>query len=412
MTNHFEVIIVGAGLSGLACAFEAAKGGCGVLLLEREDFPARKFTHSSMGKAAISNTGISPDHFHGRDARFVSDALAAFDVTEFSETSGLPIHAHEYYGLQLCGDNPTDIIVWLTEAFMQAGGEISTSTRVAEVGRMTDGFQVKLDGGDSLTCERLVLACSGPNLPQLGGTMLGTDAASHLDHTVRAPLPAQVGLVVKEEWVAKVAGCWMDVSLKLRDGKKTVIEKTGSVLFTQSGLVGPAIYHVAADAANLLRYDKTPMLEINFFPERTHDELAVWMHQVFGERTKERAVEALDVMLPAKLGAPMLKRMKLKAHARVMQLEKSQRETLLSDMHACEFTITSTLGIKAAESFSGGVAVREIDPRTFLSKACEGLYVVGSLLDVDADWGGFAQHFALGSGMLAGQSLAEWHESR
>ncbi|MHC4841468.1 MAG: aminoacetone oxidase family FAD-binding enzyme, partial [Planctomycetota bacterium] len=272
--------------------------------------------------------------------------------------------------------------------------------------------KVKLDGGESLSCDRLVLACGGPNLPQRGGTLLGVDSAAKLGHSVRDPLPGQVGLVTQEEWPTEAAGCWMDVGLKLLDDRKVVAETTGSILFTQSGIVGEAIFDISAAAAALLRQDKSPCLEINFFPELSSDDLAVWMHQVFGERSKERAVEALDIMLPAKIGGPWLKRMKLKAHARVLQMDKPQREALLHDMQASELTIVDTLGLRAAETFSGGVSVREVDPRTFASKACEGLYVVGSVLDIDADWGGFSQHFALGSGLLAGQSLAEWHKSR
>ncbi|MHC4841728.1 MAG: FAD-dependent oxidoreductase, partial [Planctomycetota bacterium] len=133
MTNHFDVIIAGAGLSGLACAYETAKAGCNVLLLERMDFPARKFAYSGMSKAAVSNTEVSTQHFHGRDARFVSDALGAFDTQAFAESAALSINAHEYYGLQLCRDSSDQIVVWLTEAYMQAGGEISTGTRVTDI---------------------------------------------------------------------------------------------------------------------------------------------------------------------------------------------------------------------------------------------------------------------------------------
>lgn len=409
MNKDFQVIVIGAGLSGLTCAYQAAKADLSVLLLERQDFPGRKFAASSMGKAAVSNSNINFSRFHGHDARFVSEALEAFEPVEYTASEGPKIHQHEYYGLTLAGDGPDDFIIWLTEAYLAAGGEISTGTQVVSV---SEGFDLRIDGGDSVTCEKLVLACGGPNLPKLGGTLLGCDAATALGHSVRAPLAGQVGLITKEDWPAAAAGCWMDVKLSVQDGKKTIAESTGSVLFTRSGMVGQVVYNVSDAVTAMIRADKTPMLKINFYPTMSTEEVAEWMFRTFGEGTKEPAVQALDKMLPSNIGAPLLARMKLKPHARVMQLEKIQRDKLLLDVTEGELSVVDTLGIKAAETFSGGVSTREVDPRTFQSKVSDGLYLVGSMLDINADWGGFAQHFSVGSGILAGQSLAAEYKSR
>jgi predicted flavoprotein YhiN len=103
----------------------------------------------------------------------------------------------------------------------------------------------------------------------------------------------------------------------------------------------------------------------------------------------------------------LLKHQKVKPGARVMQLDERQRKGLLREMVLTPLTVTDTLGVRAAESVSGGVNVRDVDPRTCQSRVVPGLYIVGRVLDVSADWGGFEQHFALASGRLAGLSLPQ-----
>src|SRR5690606_1226363 len=135
------------------------------------------------------------------------------------------------------------------------------------------------------------------------------------------------------------------------------------------------------------------------------EEVAQWLHRVFGERTREPANRAIDYIVPGSLGGVLLARQKLKSGARVMQMSEDQRTGRVTEMVATRWHVTGTLGMNAAESCIGGVHVREIDPRTYQSRLVPGLYVVGRLLDVSADWGGFEQHFSLASGRLAGTGV-------
>jgi hypothetical protein len=132
------------------------------------------------------------------------------------------------------------------------------------------------------------------------------------------------------------------------------------------------------------------------------EEVEQWLHRTLGGATRERAASALDAMLPQRLAEVFLRDLKVKPNARSRDLEKPDREGLFERMKATRLTVTGTGGMDVAEGVTGGVTVRQVDPRTFESKVQPGLFIVGGMLDISADWGGFEQHFALASGWVAG----------
>lgn len=404
MSDSFDVVVVGAGLSGLACAIEAARRGLSVCVLEAQDQVGAKYCYSGMGAAPVSNTGMDVSRFHGRDARFVSDALGAFDLRDWFAQLDVELQNAEYYGLVQPADGGPEVISALMDALAEAGGEVLTETRIA--GAEHDG--------DAFTCstvdrqfraKALVLATGGANLPQFGEISAELPAA--LGHTPAPAYPALVPLTVAEDWPSNLPGLWMDVELRLLSGKRTLAESTGSMLFTSGALTGEAVFNVSYEVEPALARGEELELSVNFHPGMDAGDVAEWLRRVFGERTREPVDRAIDHVVPASLGAALLRRQKVKRGARVMQLNEAQRQGLLREMIDTRLRVTGTLGMRAAEGVTGGVNVREIDPRTFESKRTSGLYVVGRALDISADWGGFEQHFALASGWVAGRSLLQ-----
>ncbi|MCA8913863.1 MAG: aminoacetone oxidase family FAD-binding enzyme [Planctomycetes bacterium] len=407
MTVAFDVIVIGGGLSGLMAGLTAAERGLSTLVLDRNPGVGGKYCYTSMGAAALTNTGMGLDRFHGRDIRFVTDALSAFDapvLRGWFEEHGVQLADAEYYGL-VCPPSGGDAVGALVEALESTGAELRTECVVTGVERVDGGFRVQ--AGEPLQAKSVVLAAGGANLPQLGGGDDGYRIAVSLGHQCEPAYAAHAGVTVAETWPTTLPGLWMDVELSLTVGCKPLRDARaiGSMLFTQSGLTGEAVFNISRYIGPNL--DGGPELHVNFHPGMEFDDVAQWLHRVFGERTREPSDRAIDFMLPASLGSILLAHQKVKPGARVMQLHERQRQGLLTEMVDTRLRATGTLGMRAAESCSGGVQVREVDPRTMQSKLVPGLYVVGRLLDICADWGGFEQHFSLASGRLAGLSVLQ-----
>lgn len=403
-----DVLIIGAGPAGLICAAEAAARGLSVLIVEGQDLPGAKFCMAGMGAGAVSNDKLSIEAFQGKHARFASDALAAFDpetLRQWFAARGVTLADAPYYGLVTSPEGGPAIMQALVDAAESAGTELLTGVRVTHLKRTGQGFRASAHGR-TFDARHAVLATGAQNYPQLGGGEEGGRMAANFGHAVAPALPGQVGLRVEEGWVRELPGLWMDVRAALHQGRRVLAESTGSMLFTQSGLVGEAIYNVSHAAEPALQQGEVE-LAINFFPEQPTEEVAQWLFRVLGERTRERAADALDLIVPRALGRIFLDHQKTKGNERVMQLDERQRDGLLREMIDTRLKVTGTLGLIAAESATGGVSVRDVDPRSMQSRKCPGLFVIGELLDLHAPWGGFRQHFALATGYLCGRSIAQ-----
>ena len=407
MLTQTDVIVIGGGLSGLMAGLTAAERGLRVIVLDCNEVVGGKYCYTSMGAGALTNTGMDVSRFTGRDSRFVTDALSAFDasaVRDWFASRGVDLSDAEYYGLvQPAGGG--DAVAALVTALEDAGGELHTSQRVTGVEPTADGFTVQTE--TAYSTRAVVLATGGANLPQLGGSTAGYEIAAGLGHRCEPVFPAHVGITVRDDWPESVAGLWMEVELTPQlDGRPVATGvRAGSMLFTQSGLTGEAVFNISGLIESNL--ERGIELSVNFHPTMSAEDVAEWMFRVFGERSREPADRAIDYLIPAALGRILLARQKLKAGSRVMQMSEEQRSGLLSEMLATRWQVKGTLGMRAAESCVGGVSVRETDPRTMASRRVPGLYVVGRVLDVSADWGGFEQHFSLASGRLAGLSLLQ-----
>lgn len=395
------MLVVGAGLAGLMAA-ATASAGARVALVEKSPLPGRKFLMASMGRGAVSNHALDVDHFLGREGRFVTDALAEFGPAALSDwfaAHGLPLAQAAHYGLVAPEAGPDAVLGALVEALGDA--DLHLDTRVVKLRRQDGGFAAKLDDGHEMFARRLVLATGCDNLPQLGGENSGLQFAQKLGHAVTPPRPVHVPLSHAENWLHRLVGLWMDVTLTARLGRQELATSTGSLLFTQSGITGEAVFNLTSAAPPGTRWPGI-QLELNFFPELAQADVAEWMHRALGGRTEVAAGEALDVMIPRRLGEWLLQRQNVKHNARARDIEQRHRAGLLHEMTALKLEVTGDLGMRAAEAAAGGVQLRQVNPRTMESRLVPGLFFAGQILDVLAPWGGFLQHFSLASGRLAG----------
>lgn len=403
MNEPFDVVVVGAGLSGLMCAVEAARRGLTVAVLEACEQVGARYCYTGMGAAPLSNTALDVSRFHGHDARFVSDALAAFAperLREWFSAAGVTLVDADYYGLVQPAGGGAEVIAAMLDALEQAGGVLETGAEVSSISGKAGEFTLRTTEGREWLARGAVIATGGMNLPQLGA--VAYDLAEAAGHAIAPRRPAHVPVTVAEMWPGTLTGIWMDVELRLLSGKRTLAESTGSLLFTRGALTGEAVFNVSREVES-----EGQELAVNFHPGMDPADVSEWLRRVFGERTRESADGAIDHILPRRLGSALLRRQKVKRGARVMQLDEAQREGLLREMIDTRLRVTGTLGMQAAESCRGGVNVREVDPRTFASRRVPGLSIIGRVLDVSADWGGFEQHFALASGYLAAHNLPQ-----
>lgn len=397
-----DVIILGAGASGLFCAREAAGRGLRVLLLERAAVPGRKLAVSGGGKANFTNRTVSPqDYYCCQGREFCGPALASFtpeDMLRLMRGWNLPVEERAHGQLFLTV--PAQRLVQaLVRDCRERGCRLLCDAPASGVRVADECFQVEA-GGKLWHGKALVLALGSPAWPQVGGSGMGYRLAQSLGHTVIAPRPALAPLRLSADDAAdaallELAGVSLPVRISLPDiehGNGAACVWDDDLLFTHEGLSGPA----ALKASLFWREGAT--LRVDFLPGRNVEAL---LDAPQAGRQSARALlsrhlpqRLADALLPAAL-----------ARRKIAELSRSARRGIAAAVQARDLRPSGTAGLKKAEVCAGGVDTCEIDPHSMRSLLLPNLHIIGELLDVTGLLGGYNLHWAWASGMAAGRNI-------
>ncbi|MEI7528765.1 MAG: aminoacetone oxidase family FAD-binding enzyme [Elusimicrobiota bacterium] len=415
--QDYDVVIAGAGASGLAAAIAAARAGASVLVLEKNHVPGRKLLSTGSGKCNFSNLRVRPADYRAGGPAFLKrtfSALPPAEVHEFFDGLGLlraekdggrlfprSLKAQDVQGVLLNELEALKVpVLTLTEVL---GIRPDKTGFAVEAAKVAPVWVKNAPAGVKKTYRagRVVLAAGGAAYPQIGGSDKGCGLLQRLGHTVSALSPALVPLRVKEPLVKELDGVRLDAALALKAGGKTLAAAEGELLFTAYGVSGPAVLDLSRAALAALNCGPV-LLEADFF----------------GDYTAKAFREFLLARAAAFAGRPfrhfatgLLNEKLMRAAAWLCGIDWNapagpNLEVLAGTLKCFSLEVTGSLGFQDAMVSAGGCSCAEIDAATFASKKIKGLYVTGELLDIDGGSGGFNLHFAWTSGLLAGRCAA------
>lgn len=380
-----DVIIIGAGASGLMCAIEAGKRGRSVLVIDHADKPARKVRISGGGYCNFTNVNIHPEAYLSENPDFCKSGLARFGSHDF--IGMLDRHGIKYIekedGCLFCTRGSAVIIDMLLKECKQAGAEMSLGCRIADVSK---GVRFRLSTNCGvMESESLVTATGGMSYPSAGATGIGYKIARHFGLRVTPLKPALVPMVLSSG-DAEITSSLSGVSV---DGVATCNGRScrGSILFTHKGLSGPAILNIS------LYWDKGDDIVVNLLPDI--DALKLFMDN---RRSRKEMHNFLSAYLPKRLC-----RMLCEISKPINQYTAEEFKALAQKLHAWTLKPAGTEGYGKAEVTSGGVDTDELSSKTMESKKIKGLYFIGEVADVTGKLGGFNLQWAWSSGYAAGQ---------
>ncbi len=396
----YDVVIIGAGASGLICARECARGGLKTLVLEKEQIPGRKLLATGNGRCNLTNTHVSPAAYHGDEA-LVSSALTQFPYLtcrKYFEELGILLTEEEQGRIFPQTGKSTAIVEPLKLAAVESGAEILTDQTVTAVQRETP-FIVKTSSGENFRARRVVLACGSCAYPQIGGSESGYQLARSLGHTLTAPRPVLSGLVLQENF-SRLAG--VRTQVRLTADILPAQPSEGEIIFTGYGINGPAALNISPFIAPALD-NGSVVLHVNFLPEIT-DPAAFWENRC-ARFEKRRPKDFFAGLLHESLTNLLIDFKGLRKNKPMKEQFPTAVKNALNTVTAWPVTVKALRPWAEAMVAAGGVKTREINYNTFESLCCPGVYVTGELLDVDGISGGFNLHFAWASGFIAAARL-------
>ena len=420
MDNKYDIIIIGAGASGLAAAVEASRTGASVLVLEKNHVPGRKILSTGSGKCNFSNLKITPAAYHPGPAAFLKKTFTALppkEVLSFFKSLGLLWTEGEDGKLFPRSMKAQDVANALLNELAARSVRIHTLTEVSGVTAGDAGFAVQAQKvppqwdkrgarGETVSFHagRVILAAGSPCYPQIGGTESGQTLLTELGHTVSAVSPSIVPLKVRESFVKELDGVRLDAEMKLQAGKGARVK--GELLFTACGISGPAALGLSRAALAALA-DGPVFAEADFFSDYKLADLECLVMEraeLFSGRSFGHCVSGLHNEKLLRVAAGLAE---IPWTALTGQVDREALLNFAGLLKSFIVEIIGSTGYEDAMVAAGGCAVSEVNPATFESKKVKGLYITGELLDIDGDSGGYNLHFAWTSGMLAARAAAK-----
>ena len=392
--------IIGGGASGMAAALAAAQNPeVEVLLLERQARVGKKLSATGNGRCNLTNLHALEGGYHGEDAVFARFALETYGPEEtlsWFRRMGLYTVAEESGRVYPYSDQANSVVDVLRFALEKPNIRLITGFEVEKVKKTGTGFRVE-GSGETLECDKLIVACGGLAGTKLGGTMSGYKILRSLGHKCTKLRPNLVQL--KSEW----KGC---PSLKgvranchaaiYRDGVLHS-ESRGELQFTELGLSGPVMFEISRDACE---GKGSWVCRLDFLPQMEDGEL---LAELKGRReTALPASELLTGILHNRLGRVLTQTAGISQQKQVSELSSRELEETVRICKGLEVMLTEPLGMDAAQVTAGGIVTREFNDKTMESRLVPGLYACGEVLDIDGDCGGYNLQWAWSSGRLAG----------
>ncbi|NLC76572.1 MAG: NAD(P)/FAD-dependent oxidoreductase [Clostridia bacterium] len=404
------IVVVGGGAAGIFAAIGAAEKKAPVVLLEKNARLGLKLLITGKGRSNLTNTAPL-DHFvqqfpgHGRFLYSAFANLSNNDLISFFHRLGVELKVERGGRVFPVSDRSKDVVSALTGYLTRLKVDVRTNTKVLGLlhknGRVTG---VMTEQG-TVAGRAVIIATGGLSYPRTGSTGDGYAWARAVGHTVTDLRPSLVPLETEEKWVADVQGLTLKNVKVTVWGPKKRGEEFGEMLFTHFGVSGPIILTLSRLVVREL--EQGPVrLTINLKPALNRETLERRLLRDFDKYSGKHLKNALKDLLPQKLIEPVLKLSRLEPHKPVHQVTKQERQLLLDTLQGLPLTVTAPRPIAEAIVTSGGVALKEINPKTMESKILSQLYFAGEILDVDGYTGGYNLQAAFSTGYLAGQSAA------
>lgn len=407
-----KIIVIGGGPAGMMSAIRAAENGAQVILFEKNNRLGRKLSITGKGRCNLTNATDNQEIIKNipGNGKFLHSALKNFtseDTINFFESLGLETKIERGNRVFPASDNAADVIDVLSRKLHDLNVKINLNSTVENI--ITDdkkilGVEVN---GRFFDAEAVILATGGMSYPATGSTGDGLKFAKNLGHYVTDIFPALVPLEVEEDFVKDLQGLSLkNVRVTLLTDDEFLDEIFGEMLFTHFGVSGPIILTISRQASKLLHDKIFVELLINLKPALTPEQLDARILRDF-EKFKGKLIKnAMVDLLPQKLIPVILDLAYIDENKKVDDITRTERQNLIEKLRALPLTVTGTRPLDEAIVTAGGVSTREINPKTMESKIIENLFIVGEVVDVDGNTGGFNLQAAWAMGNAAGKFAA------
>lgn len=403
-----DVIIIGGGAAGAMAGVLCSQRGRKTIIFEPNGKIGKKLLITGKGRCNVTNN-CTPDELLKnipRNLRFLYSAFSRFssaDTMELFEGFGVPLKTERGNRVFPVSDKAADIVSALDRNLKKNGVRI-IKEKVTDIIVVDGVCKGVVAGGKQYFSQSVLLATGGKSYPLTGSDGSGYVLAEKAGHTVTPLEPSLVPIVCSERYCADMMGLSLrNVTLSLYDGKKKIYSELGEMLFTHFGVSGPLVLSASSHISKMesgrykILIDLKPGLSLKQLDARIQRDFSENINRIFGN--------SLSKLLPAKLVPTAVRLSGIPGETKVNQITREERLAFAQLLKGFPLTVKGFRPIEEAIITSGGINIKEINPKTMESKLVQNLYFAGEIIDTDGYTGGFNLQIAFSTAFCASENL-------
>ncbi len=381
-----DLIIIGAGASGLMCGLRASHLQASFLILEHSK-AGQKIKISGGGRCNFTNLNATWENYISQNPKFCISALSQFTPYNFLELveKNKIKYAEKKAGQLFCNKSSKDILdIFLSKL----KSKIKENTKIKSVKKYNNQFEIETNNGKYFS-ENLVIATGGLSFSTLGATDFGYKIAKQFGHKIQETHPALNSFILLEN--SRFDGLQgLSLPVKISCAKKSFED---DLLFTHKGISGPAVLQISS------YHNNAYSVIIDFSPKNN-----LFNFFKIAKKQNKKMQKTFNEIFPKKFAKYILEKFNLEKNT--TEIKNSELKTLSEKLHNWKITSPKNSGYSSAEITKGGVDTNEISSQTMESKKVKGLYFIGEVLDVAGQLGGYNLQWAWSSGWVAGSTIS------
>lgn len=403
-----EIIVIGAGASGITAAIQAAKRGLKVTILEANEKPGKKIYATGNGKCNLTNAKMDISCFRGSNPEFINNVISRFnyqDTIKYFSELGLMFKDKNGYLYPASGQASSVVEALVTEC-RRLDIKILCQLKIEKLYKNKNKFIVVTDN-DKFMADAVILACgsfagiSEKKLPNVSGY----DMAKQFGHKIIPLVSALTGMRCRNKsFYKKSAGVRCDGEIQLYSEGKLMGSDVGELQLTDYGISGIPVFQLARYASYSIRNKKETCIRADFMPSVTENELKKVLRAKIDRNPECRMSEYMNGIINDKLSAALLEYAGINADKKGKLISDDELLRLVYCIKNYKDYVMEINGFQAAQVLAGGVSLDEIN-ENMESVYEKNLFITGELLDADGICGGYNLQWAWATGYIAGNEV-------
>lgn len=412
--KKYDIVIIGAGASGLVCASKLSDLNLNknILLIDRMNKVGKKILATGNGRCNISNKNINLENYYSNNKNFVENQIQNLSnniILEYFEELGLKTKLIENGYYPITEQSATVVEVLELKIKECKNIDILLETEVICI-KKNDRFEIETNN-EKIISEQVVLSTGGMAYPALGSNGSGYKLASSLNHKQTKIYEALTQVKSDSKSLKYLKGTRIKTNAKIYVNNKFVEEETGEVQFTETGLSGICIFnlsHIASYNTKVLK--NNVIIKLDLMPDMNYEKLKKELENR-KDKFKDRIIDFyLTGLLNNKISYAIYENLKINVNKKVSNLNQVEIENICSFIKEFEFEISGVNDFDNAQVTAGGVDTTEVNPKTFESLINKNLYIIGEIIDIHGDCGGYNLNFVFTSGLIAAESIGDYYD--